>query len=305
LFIQRVTDFLASEIDRMRDELMTEALCWQVESKVSADYAYKAKDAYDLTCYCPNEVCLVRVHPKKRINTYFYAPARHVAGCPNEARATEPSPYPGKSHPRPADKPRKPVPNLLGPGPTIRKKTAEPTREELLQLAVTVRALPAYYPGTLEEVIDAWTRLTPGERALQPLTIGNQHLTYETAFTFLGSVSDDINSLNPRERIIFGAATVTEVKYCFLIESRKRFLHETKKLPLVLVSSKKNVLPDYLTTLVDKKATLFWRGAIPRLTDKKNAFRFDLDSISPYAGVALRSGEMAPWVSAGAANAST
>lgn len=287
----------------MRDELMTEALCWQVESKVNADYAYKAKAAFDLSCYCPNKDCLVRVHPKKLKNTYFYAPERHVAGCPNEARSTEPSMYPGESHPRPSDEPRKSVPNLLGPGPTIRKKAAEPTREELQQLAVTVRTLPAYYPGTLEEVIDAWIELTPGERASQPLTIGNQHLTYETAFTFLGSASDEISSLNPHERIIFGASTVREADYSFLIESRKRFLHEAKKLPLLLVSSKKKVLPDYLPTLADKKATLFWHGAIPSLTDKKNAFRFDLDSSSPYAGVALRSGELAPWINAGSADA--
>jgi len=136
----------------MRDELVKEALCWQVESKVNADYAYKAKTAFELTCYCPNEICLVRVHPKKRINTYFYAPERHVAGCPNEARSTEPSMYPGDAHPKPADEPRQPVPNLLGPGPTIRKKAAKPTREELLRLATTARSLPAYYPRTLEDL---------------------------------------------------------------------------------------------------------------------------------------------------------
>lgn len=287
----------------MRDELMREALCWQMESKVNADFAYKAKTAFELDCYCPNKNCLVKVHSKKRINTYFYAPERHVAGCPNEARSTEASLYPGESHPRPLEETPKPVPNFLGPGPAIRKKTVEPTREELLQLAVTVSTLPAYYPGTLEEVIDAWTQLTPGERSLQPLTIGNQHLTYETAFTFLGTASDEISSLNPLERIIFGASTVREADYSFLIESRKRFLHDAKKLPLLLVSNKKKVLPGYLPTLVGQTATLFWHGAIPGLTDKKNAFRFDLDASSPYAGVALRSGELAPWAGAGAANA--
>ncbi|MCP3725908.1 hypothetical protein M3I53_22715 [Paraburkholderia sp. CNPSo 3272] len=287
----------------MRDELMTEALCWQVESKVSADHAYQAKAAIDLSCYCPHDACLVKVYPKKLKNTYFYAPERHVAGCPNEARSTEPSIYPGEPRPRPADEPRKPVPNLLGPGPTLRKKTREPTRAELLQLAVMVRTLPAYYPGTLEEVVDAWSQLSPGERALQSLTIGDLHLTYETAFTFLGSASDDIDALNPRERIIFGASTVREADYSFLIESRKRFLHEAKKVPLLLVSSKKTILPDYLPTLAGKKATLFWHGAVPRLTDKKNAFRFDLDASSPYAGVALRSGEQTPWGSAVSPNA--
>jgi hypothetical protein len=125
-------------------------------------------------------------------------------------------------------------------------------------------------------------------------------LTYETAFTFLGTASDEISSLNPRERIIFGASIVREADYSFLIESRKRFLHDAKKLPLLLVSNKKKVLPDYLPTLVGQTATLFWHGAIPGLTDKKNAFRFDLDSGSPYTGVALRSGELGPWTGAGA-----
>jgi hypothetical protein len=63
------------------------------------------------------------------------------------------------------------------------------------------------------------------------------------------------------------------------------------------------VLPDYLPTLAGQKTTLFWHGAIPGLTDKKNSFRFDLDASSPYAGVALRSGALRPWASAAAANA--
>jgi hypothetical protein len=287
----------------MRDELMTEALCWEVESKITANYAYRAKTTFDLACYCPNEICLVRVHPKKRVNTYFYAPEKHVAGCPNEARSTEPSPYPGQPKPRAPEEPPEVMPNLLGPGLTVKKKSRAPTSAELLQLAKAVGALPARHPGTLEEVIDAWAHMAPDERASQLLTIANQDLTYETAFTFLGSVADDIESLNPHERIIFGAATVVELNNCFLIESRKRFRHESGKLPLRLVSNKRTPVPDYLPTLVDQRTTLFWHGANPELASKKNAFRFDFDSDSLYTGIALRHGELTPWVGAGSAEA--
>lgn len=278
----------------MRDELMTEALCWQFETKITAEYAYATNTTFELACYCPHETCLVRVHAKKRVNTYFYAPDKHVAGCPNEARTTESALHPGAPKPRTADEPAKPMPNLLGPGPTIKQKSVAPTTAELLQLAARVRTLPARHPGTLEEVIDAWTSMTPSERALQPLTVGDFDLTYETAFTFLGNAADDIDSLNPLERIIYGAAAVVEKEHCFLIQSRKTFLHGTGKLPLRLVPKKRNLVLNYLPTLINQKATLFWHGVVPELADKRNAFRFEIESSSPYAGMALRLGELLP-----------
>ncbi|RKP43480.1 hypothetical protein D7S89_25865 [Trinickia fusca] len=120
-------------------------------------------------------------------------------------------------------------------------------------------------------------------------------MTYETAFTFLGGATDHIDSLNARDRIIFGAATVVERDYCFLIESRKKFQHGTGKLPLRLVSTKRNVVPAYLSEMTGQRATLFWHGVAPELADKGNAFRFEVDSRSAYAGIALRVGELAPW----------
>lgn len=292
------------EIEHLRDELMTEALCWQLESKVTADYAHTGRAAFELNCYCPHEACLTRVYPKKKINTYFYAPDRHVAGCPNEARSTEPSLYPGLPKPRATDVPAKPVPNVLGPGPMIKAKSGAPTKAELLQLAATAQALPALHPGTLEEVIDTWVRMTPNERAVQPLTVATQNLTYATAFTFLGNATEDIDSLNVWERIIFGAATVDELDHCFLIKSRKKFQHQTKRLPLQLISKKRNLVPDYLAEMSNKTATLFWHGIAPELADKGNVFRFEVDSGSPYMGIALRGGELVPWTTEAFENAS-
>ena len=40
--------------------------------------------------------------------------------------------------------------------------------------------------------------------------------------------------------------------------------------------------------------TLFWHGVSPELTSKKNGFRFKVDLDSPYAGIALRLGELTP-----------
>ncbi|MGU7813678.1 hypothetical protein [Burkholderia sp. AW49-1] len=288
----------------MRDELMTEALCWQLESKVTAEYAYAARTKYEFTCYCPHEACLAKVYPKQRVNTYFYAPNRHAAGCPNEARSTESSLNPDSPKPRPSDVPAKPIPNVLGSGPTIKQKSRAPTKDELLQLAAVVRALPALHPGTLEEVIDAWARMTPSERAVQPLAVANRNLTYATAFTFLGNAPDDIDSLNVRERIIFGAATVVELDYCYLIESRKRFQYEAKKFPLRMVLNKRNLAPDYLSEIVDKKATLFLHGVAAKFDGIGNVFRSTVDSGSPYTGIVLKEGELAPWTTAVSKSAS-
>ncbi|MET5012123.1 hypothetical protein AAHH80_33165, partial [Burkholderia pseudomallei] len=82
-------------------------------------------------------------------------------------------------------------------------------------------------------------------------------MTYATAFTFLGNAPDDIDALNVHERIIFGAATVVEIDYCYIIDSRKRFQHEARKFPLRVVLNKRNLAPDYLSKIGGKKATLF------------------------------------------------
>lgn len=225
---------------------MTEAMCWQLESKVTAEYAYSVRTTFELACYCPYESCLAKVYPKQRINTYFYAPDKHVTGCPNEAPSTESSLNPAPSKPRPVDVQARPIPNILGPGPTIEHKPCTPTKEELLQLAAIVKTRPALHPGTLGTVIEAWVCTTPYERATQPLVVAGRSLTYATAFTFLGSATDDIDTLNILERIVFGAATVVDLEHCCLVESRKKFLHGVKRSSLRVVLKKPNLSSDHL-----------------------------------------------------------
>lgn len=279
----------------MREELMTEALCWDLQAKITADYAHAAKTSFELSCYCPYDVCLAPVSAKRLTNAFFLAPGRHVAGCPNEARSSEPSMNPGPPMPKPRETPVKRIPNLLGPGPTIKSPRNAPTIDELRQLAAKVRALPAIFPGTLEHVVDAWANLPPGERASHPLKVGGQDLNYDTAFTFLATAAEKIDSLRFDTRIIYGAATVVALDYCYMIETRKRFSSETGKLPLRLISKKRSTVPAYLPDLVNQTATLFCHGVTPQLAEKKNAIRFDVDADTPYAGIALRAGQLSPW----------
>lgn len=277
----------------MRDELMTEALCWELEKMITAEYAHAAKAAADWIFYCPHEICLTSVHTRMRKNTYFAARARHVSGCPDEAPSAEPSPRPGAPKRKPVQVREKPIPNLLGPQPTLKQKSCAPTKEELLALARAVRHIPALHPGKLEEVVDAWIELSPKERVQRALTIGNQNLTYKSAFKFLGGTSDDVTSLDSYKQIIFGAATVERWKQWILVKSRKKFSNGEVTVPLRL-AVKQDHAPCWLTELVNRPATLFWHGALPELTAKKNAYRLEVDLDKRHEGFIVRANHFTP-----------
>lgn len=279
----------------MRDELMTEALCWELETKITAEYARAARATGDFAFYCPHEVCLAKVHAQTKRNTYFCASKRHVPGCPNEASSTEPSLHSGPPKPRPAQVQKTLIPNLLGPQPGLKPKSRAPTQAELLQLSRAVREAPALHPGTLAEVVDAWMQMPSKERGLHALTIGNHKLTYESAFTFARDLRRpcDITSLQPDARVIFGVASVWIWEHLVLIESSKKFSVDGTEVPLRLRVNLAEA-PAWLTDLDRKTVTLFWHGESPKLSAKKNSFGFNVDLDSRYAGIALRLGELTP-----------
>ncbi|CAJ0774568.1 hypothetical protein R8510_03940 [Ralstonia chuxiongensis] len=283
------------EKKRMRDELMTEALCWELETKITAEYAHAARATGDFAFYCPHEICLAKVHAQTKRNTYFCASKRHAPGCPNETRSTEPSLHPGAPKPRPAQVQRAPIPNLLGPQPRLKPKSRAPTQAELLQLSRAVRETPALHPGTLQEVVDAWMQMPSKERGLHALTIGHHKLTYDSAFTFTRDLKRPchITSLQPDARVIFGLASVRVWAHLVLIESSKKFSVDSTEVPLRLPVNLAEA-PSWLTDLVDQRVTLFWHGKSPELSAKKNGFGFKVDLDSPYAGIALRLGELTP-----------
>jgi hypothetical protein len=281
--------------DVMRDELMTEALCWELEERITADYAHAVQAAGNFAFYCPHEICLAKVHARAKVNTYFQARDRHVEGCPDEARASESSLRPGEPKPRPAQVLKTHVPNLLGPQSKLKPKSRTPTRDELLQLSRAVRNTPALHPGTRDQVVDAWVQMTPTERASQALTIGSHRLTYESAFTFARDLGHpcDITSLSP-DRIIFGAATVRIYQQrVVFIESKRKFAAGETEVPLRL-SVDLAKAPSWLIDLVGKQVTLFWHGETPTLASTKNGYQFKVNLNSPYVGITLRLGELTP-----------
>ncbi|MGF6371938.1 hypothetical protein OKW40_004688 [Paraburkholderia sp. RAU6.4a] len=277
----------------MRDELMTKALCWELEKMITVEYARAVRATEDWVFYCPHEICLTNVHTRTWKNTYFAARPRHVSGCPDEAPSSESSIIPGAPKCKPVQVREKPIPNLLGPQPALKQKSRAPTKEELLQLSRAVRHISALYPGTLEEVVDAWIRIAPKERDQRALTIGNQELTYKSSFRFLGGASDDVNSLDPYRQIIFGAATVERWKQWILVKSRKKFSAGEATVPLRL-AVKQDEAPCWLPELVDRPATLFWHGVIPELGAKKDAYRFAVDFDLLHAGLTVRAEHLMP-----------
>ncbi|MDE1716204.1 hypothetical protein PWG14_27445 [Chromobacterium amazonense] len=274
----------------MREELMTEALCWELDAKISAIYAHKAQH---LTFFCPDENCLVEVRPKKLKNVYFYAPTRHEPGCMNEGEKVESSPVPGVSKPKPSPSLVDPVPTLLGPGPFLRQKST-PTKADLLTLARQAKSLPLMHPGTLEEVISAWVAMTSPERSMHPLQIGHQRLTYQTAFSFLANASDDVTQLDYQGKIIFGAASIGDGKQYIFVTSKKTFSHDDQHIPVRLDIKKSATTTNHLLEHLGNKATFFWHGAPYELATSGKAYLIKPGSNPQYTGVTVREGYLSP-----------
>lgn len=274
----------------MREELMTEALCWELEAKVTAEYAYTRKN---LTYFCPEENCLVEVRPKKLKNTYFYAPNLHEPGCINEAATAQPSPHPGQPNPKPSPAPAPQIPTILGAGPVPRPR-GRPTKADLLKLAQRARILPVSQPGTLEEVVAAWAAMSSNERANHPLSIAGQNYNYVTAFSFLANANPDIIHLDCRGRIVFGAAKVTVGGLYYFVSTRKTFDHQAARLPIRLDVTKNSPLLANVPGLVGQHVTLFWHGNIPSIARSGAAFLIHPIPGQIYEGAIVLDGILTP-----------
>lgn len=128
----------------MRKELLTTALCWELQAKVSVEYA---RTRSRLIYYCAEPDCVADLSTAKRDNLYFYAEKRHKAGCKNDTERVEvpvvpvvpvvpgvPG-VPGVPKPRPSIVPERPIPTVLGNGP-VPERRRPPSAEERRALAV-------------------------------------------------------------------------------------------------------------------------------------------------------------------------
>jgi len=275
----------------MRKELLTTALCWELQAKVSVEYARTKKR---FMYYCAEPDCVATLSTAQRHNLYFYAEDRHKTGCKNDTERSEEPELPGMSKPRQSVVPERPIPTIFGNGPTPERRRS-PTAEERRALAVKLEAEPVLEPGTLEEVVSAWSALSSDEeRHSHPLRIRNLELTYKSAFSFLAYADPDVSRLDCQNKIIFGAAKVSDWQGFIFVNTLKKFVCEDKKISLRLQTNSNNMLPEYLTNLVNREVTLFWHGDIPIISKSKVAYDFASVREEPYNCIAIRDGRLEP-----------
>lgn len=254
----------------MRTELMIEAICWDLSSKVTAEYALANKD---FSYFCPHTACLQEVRPKQIKNAYFFAPENHVAGCPNEPEKVE-----GKgTATTPAKKesvvPPPAIPTELGPAKSRKEKKRKPTRAELLSLANSLQATPPSCAGTMLEVVNAWLQMSEQQRPTKRLRINETELSYESAFYCLRYFGDSpIEQISCDTRIIHGTALIDVKDNCYWIKSVKGIKAGESKLNLVIRVPKNNSSADqYIAGLLaaspnTSSFTLFYFGDMPKLS---------------------------------------
>ncbi len=270
----------------MREELMKEALCWELDSKVTAEYAYGEKD---LLYFCPIEDCLEPVHPAQRTNVYFRAPNRHKEGCPNEAPTSEQSPVPGGQKIKPLAEPVILIPTHLGPGLPVKRKQNRPSTDDLRKLARALTTAKPYHPGTFEEVVSAWSKMAVSERKANHLNIEGVDMTYYEAFIVFNREMNDLAAVPWLSSIIYGDARVTEFngqngKGYYLVTSTKKF----NNLPIRVVVNKRSVFPANIPSLVGKDCTLFLHGSTPELDSVRRAtYRIEAAPSQAYKGVVV------------------
>lgn len=269
----------------MRTELMTDAMCWDLSSKVNAEYA---RTYSDFSYFCPHPGCLERVHAKRRKNTYFVAERKHVQGCPNEAKEVEST----GSAPKPAKKesvlPAQAIPTELGPAKLPTEKKGKPTRDELLALADSLNMQPPYCSGTLLEVVTASRGMSVEQRREKQLRIYDNEFTYQSAFFCLGIFGDNpIEDLPCATQIIYGAVRINETENCYFVKSVKAFHADENKLNLILRVQKDNAaaqhIKELLTSSQDNKSyTIFYFGDVPKLSASGKSYGINIDISDDY-----------------------
>lgn len=222
------------------DRMQTFAYCFESQAVEPAQSAHQhKKDHY----FCPEENCLIEVRPAHRKNFFFRARKGrlHNPRCCYYKEPTEETGT-GDHQLRPTADPCTPIPTQLGP-PERRRAWREPTREELLTMIQQANNRPHLVSGTLEEVVSAWENMTQDDRAISPLLIGNEQLSYSDAFVFLATVIDQVAQLPWGNRILYGASDFNEGRYpgIIFVNSVRRLISEEHRFALSLMLRQKTI----------------------------------------------------------------
>lgn len=263
----------------MTEELMISAICWELQGNVSVEFAHEN----DLYFFCPDQRCLAEVIPAKKKNYFFRAPQSHASGCQNEKKKTESGSLSGVRKQFAADEPVSVVPSHLGKLPKQDKKS-RPSVEQMRTLAIQVRTSPIQHPGTLEEVIDAWHRMSINKRHSTSLDIGGQALNYFSAFAAFSALTDDVDKLTTGLHIAFGDAKVNLFKGDYYVKSLCKFKDHTPAKPLIFRVRQGHSLFNELKD--GQTVSLFVRGPVSIRSAERNSV--DLQCRDAYSGIVVR-----------------
>lgn len=153
-------------------------------------------------------------------------------------------------------------------------------------LAKALMTAKPCHPGTFQEVVCAWAKMSVSERKEHHLNIQGVDMTYYEAFHVFTREMNDIARVPWLSSILYGDAIVTEFdpknsNGYYLVTSRKKF----NNLPIRVVVDKSSVFPANVPSLVGKDCTLFLHGVIP--TVKRDTYRVEADPSQAYKGVVV------------------
>lgn len=270
------------------DVMLTAAYCCQSDSIEPAEAARRhASDWF----YCTEEICLIEVRPVQGKKNFFFRALRGALHDPRCRYFKEPNDDEAEGDPKP-----KPTPDPVPLIPTIlgqrqrQKQFRKPTRDELLLLVKAASERPPAIYGTLEEVVCAWEKMSPQEKALAPLMVGGEQLTYREAFVFLAWI-ENFEALKWDSRIAYGLCEFQRGKVdgFFFLTSRKKFLHNGVKKPLHITIKPGEFPADLKLVPPDAVGTIFWHGPPPDTEHNQKLLKLHRIRDERYQGFVFRS----------------
>ncbi|WP_338568350.1 hypothetical protein V6L78_18900 [Pseudomonas canadensis] len=254
----------------MAVELMTSAVCWDMDANVSAAFAHTAKELF---YFCPCCLREVAASVSTLGNFFFLALNSHQRGCANEKAKPQDSGVTGVQKSGPAASPQALIPTHLGKLGK-RRKSAKPSTAEMQALVARVEDARPMHPGTLAEVVDAWSSMTTSERHQTPLSIAGQQLSYFDAFAQLSPTQKDTTLLECDRVITFAPATVSVLSHVVLVVTWLKF--ETQNKPVPIRAKMKSTDPAAAQLTNGQKVKLFLHGPAPTLNAQQTYYEMSL-----------------------------
>ncbi|WP_139114069.1 hypothetical protein [Pseudomonas sp. 58 R 3] len=264
----------------MAKELMTEAVCWDMDAKVSARFAHSDRALFYF-CECCLEEVVASI--SQRDNFFFKALNSHKPGCAHEKEKTQASDVPVQLTPRTAHIAPPLIPSHLGKL-TKRRKSAKPSQAQMQALVAQVSEAPAMHPGTLAEVVDAWSAMSVSQRHRAPLSIAGRQLAYFDAFAQMNASQKNIALLECDQKVIYAQATATVLDKAILVVTWLKFETANKPVPIRVKIKPTDPVAEGWTS--GQHVRLFLHGPVPALNAQQT--HFEMQPSTDYSGFIVR-----------------